>query len=79
MLIANTPDQKFLEAILAESKKTNELLDQLLYSMRKGTEEVADNVVEKQNKKASTNTAPRKRTTTTVKTTKGGNKDAESK
>lgn len=38
MLIANTTDQKFLQAILAEQQKTNELLGQLLHSMRKGEE-----------------------------------------
>lgn len=37
MLIANTTDQKFLEAILTELKKTNELLESLC-SMRKDTE-----------------------------------------
>lgn len=37
MLIANTTDQKFLEAILAEQQKTNELLSELLCLMRKDT------------------------------------------
>ncbi len=37
MLIANTIDQKFLEAILAEQQKTNELLSELLCLMRKDT------------------------------------------
>lgn len=35
MLIANTTDQKFLEAILAELRKTNELLESLC-SIAKG-------------------------------------------
>lgn len=38
MLIANTTSEKFLEAILAEQQKTNELLGQLLCSMRKNEE-----------------------------------------
>ena len=38
MLIANTTDQKFLEAILAEQQKTNELLSEVLCLMRKDTE-----------------------------------------
>ncbi len=38
MLIANTTDQKFLEAILSELKKTNELLGTLC-SMRKDAED----------------------------------------
>lgn len=36
-LIANTTSEKFLQAILAEQQKTNELLSELLCLMRKDT------------------------------------------
>ena len=53
MLIANTIDQKFLQAILAEQQKTNELLGQLLCLMRKDKEERPDDKPKRGNKNVS--------------------------
>ena len=46
-LIANTTDQKFLEAILTEQQKTNELLAKLLESQRPIARDVEPKEVKK--------------------------------
>ena len=80
MLIANTTDQKFLEAILAEQQKTNDFLSQLLEvlrPMRKDTEPKTISAKELFGPEKPVKKSPVKRGTNNQP--KRGNKDAKIK